>query len=619
MSQTVPGQPAPVRHLPAAAAVAWRAAPHAVLLRLALAGVASVVPLAAAWLTKTVVDALARPAGTATSMVPPAVGLAVCGILLALLPRVMQYTDAELGRRVALLARDRLFGAVERLTGLGRLEDPGFHDRLQLAADAGPSGPSQVLGGLLTVVQGLLVTAGFVATLSAISPWALLIMVVATVPTLLAELRLSRARSRLAFDLGQPIRREFFFANLLTSLTVAKEVRLLGLGPLFRSRMTAELSGINAHNRAMDRRELRSHTTVALVGALAGGAGTVWAILAARSGNLTIGDFTLFVAAVAGVQGGLGSVIGGLGAGHGALMLFGHYREVVEAEPDLAVAPVVRPVPPLGDGIVFEDVWFRYGEEQPWVLKGLRLTLPAGRSTGLVGLNGAGKSTVVKLLCRFYDPVRGRILWDGVDLRDLPVDGLRARLAAVFQDFTCYELSAAENIGLGDVAAIADRPRIQRAAASAGVHDALDRLPRGYDTLLTRIFTSESDRDDPATGVVLSGGQWQRVALARALMRGDRDLLILDEPSSGLDAEAEHAIHERLQRLRAGRASLLITHRLNALRGADLVAVLADGVVAEQGSHAELMAHDGHYAHLFRLQAQGFADGEPADMIGTST
>ncbi|MEV0273469.1 ABC transporter ATP-binding protein [Hamadaea sp. NPDC050747] len=614
MSQRSPGEPATVRHLPAAAAVAWRAAPQAVLLRLTLTVVASAVPLAAAWLMKIVIDALARPAGA--PVVPAAIGLAFCGILLALLPRFLQYADAELGRRVALFARDRLFGAVERLTGLGRLEDPRFHDRLQLAADAGPSGPSQVLGGLLTVAQGLLVTVGFVVTLSAISPWALVIVVVAAVPTLVTELRLSRARSRLALDLGQPMRREFFFANLLTSLTVAKEVRLLGLGPLFRSRMTAELSGINARHRAMDRRELLNHTSVSLVGAFVGGAGTVWAILAARSGTLTIGDFTLFVAAVAGVQGGLGSIIGGLGAGHGALLLFGHYREVVEAGPDLPTAPEARQVPPLHEGVVFEDVWFRYGEDQPWVLRGLTLTLPAGRSTGLVGLNGAGKSTVVKLLCRFYDPVRGRISWDGVDLRDLPVDELRTRLAAVFQDFTCYELSAAENIGLGDVSAIADRPRIQRAAATAGVHEAIEGLPHGYDTLLTRIFTSESDRDDPATGVVLSGGQWQRVALARALMRGDRDLLILDEPSSGLDAEAEHAIHERLQVLRTGRTSLLITHRLNAVRGADLIVVLADGVVAEQGTHAELMAHEGQYARLFRLQAEGFAEDEPAGMIG---
>jgi ATP-binding cassette, subfamily B, bacterial len=226
----------------------------------------------------------------------------------------------------------------------------------------------------------------------------------------------------------------------------------------------------------------------------------------------------------------------------------------------------------------------------------------------LVGLNGAGKTTLVKLLCRMYDPTRGQILWDGVDLRDVPPEALRERISAVFQQHMDYDLTAAENIGLGDLPALDDRARLEEAASRAGVGDKLAALPRGYDTLLTRMFYSEADKDDPGTGVVLSGGQWQRLALARAFVRDGRDLMILDEPSSGLDPQAEHEIHNRMREYRTGRTSLLISHRLNAVRDADLIVVLDGGRIVETGEHEPLLASGGHYARLFRLQAAGYQE-----------
>ena len=215
----------------------------------------------------------------------------------------------------------------------------------------------------------------------------------------------------------------------------------------------------------------------------------------------------------------------------------------------------------------------------------------------------------MKLLCRFYDPTRGRILWDGVDLRQLDVDRLRERIGAVFQDFMAYDLSAADNIGLGDVAALHDRPRIVAAATRAGCDDFLQALPRGYDTLLTRVYMDPADRDDPSTGVVLSGGQWQRVAFARALMRADCDLLILDEPQSGLDAAAEYETGLALREHREGRTSVLISHRLSAVRDADTTVVLSGGEVIEVGTHPGLLAAGGPYARLFTLQAAGYQSG----------
>jgi ATP-binding cassette subfamily B protein len=241
------------------------------------------------------------------------------------------------------------------------------------------------------------------------------------------------------------------------------------------------------------------------------------------------------------------------------------------------------------------------------------LSIPAGQAVALVGRNGAGKSTLVKLLCRLYDPTHGAITWDGVDLRELDLAALRERIGAVFQDYVEYELSAAENIGLGDLSVFDDRGRIEAAARRAGLHDALVALPNGYDTLLTRMFFDHADRDDPETGVLLSGGQGQRLALARAFLRDRRDLLILDEPSAGLDAAAEAEIHNQLREHRAGRTSLLISHRLNTVRDAGAIIVLGDGQVVERGDHASLLAAGGEYAQLFRLQARGYADAvDPA-------
>jgi ATP-binding cassette subfamily B protein len=372
--------------------------------------------------------------------------------------------------------------------------------------------------------------------------------------------------------------------------------------------MLAELRAIDTELAGLDRRELRAQVGLAVLGAAAAAAGLVWAVLACADGRLSIGDVALFIAATGGVQAAVGSVIGRFGVTHRAALMFEHYREVLATGPDLPVPEHPRPVAALRHGLELRDVWFRYGPDQPWVLRGVDLTIARGETVALVGLNGAGKSTLVKLLLRFYDPDRGSVRWDGADLRELRPDELRDRIGAVFQDFMCYDLSAADNVGLGSVADLGDRAVIEAAARGAGVHDVLAGLPRGYATGLTRMFLDSADGQDPDTGVLLSGGQWQRVALARAFTRARRDLLVLDEPSSGLDAEAEHDVHRRLAGLRAGRTTLLISHRLGAVRDADRIVVLDGGRVVEQGSHAQLIAARAGYARLFDLQAAGYRD-----------
>ncbi|WP_051366723.1 ABC transporter ATP-binding protein [Hamadaea tsunoensis] len=589
-----------LRHGRAAAVLAWRVAPGLLLGSLLLTAAASAGPIALAWLTRALLDALStgRPPLTVAGL------LALTSLATAATPHALQFCAAELDRRLHLSTQDNLFAALGRHVGLGRLESPSFQDRLQLAGNTGRAAASQIIAGTLGLASSLALSAGFLATLLSLHPAVALLVTAAIAPALWLNFSLSRSGARMLLGTSQAHRRQIFFARLLTSPQAAKEVRLFGLGDFLRRRMLGELTAVNAAERTLDLRKFRMQVLLGGLSAGLAGAGLVW--LAAGSGAHGVGRVSLYLLSVAGLQSAIATGVHSLASTHQALLLFDHYAAVTGAEPDLPRADG-RPVAVLQHGIRLRDVWFRYGEDQPWILRGLDLSIPAGRSTALVGLNGAGKSTVVKLLCRFYDPVRGSITWDGVDLRDADPAGLRHRISTVFQDFQDYDLSARENVGLGDLDALPDIGRIQQAAELAGIHATLARLPYAYETQLTRIFATGQGSDDPRQGVLLSGGQWQRVALARALLRSEADLLILDEPSSGLDVEAEAELQATLRVHRRGRTSLLISHRLNTLRDADQIVVLDDGRVAEHGGHDELVRLDGIYARLFRVQADGYA------------
>ncbi|MFG2006482.1 ABC transporter ATP-binding protein [Spirillospora sp. NPDC048911] len=585
-----------------AAVLSWRAQPGATICSVTAAVLMGLAPVVTAWLTKVVLDGIGK--GTAAGeLAPAAVALAAAGLVLIVLPHVSDYTQGRLNRSLRVLISGRLYERVNADPGLSRFENPAFHDDLRLAQEAGQNAPDRIVRGSLAIGQGTITLAGFVGTLVVISPVMIVVILLAALPSARAQLTLSRRRARMMWGVSTNTRRQIFFSALLSSPEAAKEVRLFGLGGHLRERMLTELRTINAAEEDIERRTLRSQGLLSLLGAVIAGGGLLWAILAAADGALSIGDVSVFIAAVAGVQAALNTIVGQWADAHNALLMFGRYLKVMRTEPLLPVPAEPVPLPALREGIELRDVWFRYDEGHPWVLRGVDLFIPHGRSVALVGLNGAGKSTLVKLLCRLYDPVRGSIRWDGVDLRDADPDELRRRIGAVFQDYMSYDLTAAENIMLGDLATGGERAVLEDAARRAGIHDVLAALPRGYDTLLSRIFFGDNDAD---AGVMLSGGQWQRLALARALMRDRSDLLILDEPSSGLDAEAEHEIHLGLRTHRSGRTSVLISHRLGAVREADLIVVLSDGQITERGSHAELMARDGEYARLFSLQASGY-------------
>ncbi|GAB2506062.1 ABC transporter ATP-binding protein [Nocardiopsis aegyptia] len=611
-----------LRGVVAALALAWSTGWYLPVAFALLTLVQAASPVVAAWLTKAVLDAIAgEPA--AGYVLGLGLGLAGTGLVATLAPFASRYVIDEISRRVGLLSQDRLFAAVERFTGLARFEDPAFLDRIRLAHQSGGETPTNVTSSVFSVIGAVVTIGGFLVSLLVISPVMALVVLVAALPALFVELRLSRARAGMLWNLGPVERREFFFRDLLSNVQAAKEIRLFGAGPYLRGRMADDRRESNAQNRRMDQRGLSAQSLLGVLSAVVAGGGLVWAVLAAVDGRLTVGDLTLFVAAVGGVQGALTQLVQDITFAHNQLLMFDHYLKVVGTGPDLVVAARPRPVPALRKGIEFREVWFRYSPEHPWVLRDVNLVIPHGGSLGLVGRNGAGKSTFVKLLCRMYDPERGAVLWDGVDLRDMDPAELRRRIGAVFQDYMEYDLTAAENIGLGDVDVLTGdapgsdsdggRGLVRAAAEHAGADPIVENLPRGYDTLLTRMFFDVSDdEDDTQLGVPLSGGQWQRLALARAYLRGQRDLLILDEPSSGLDAEAEHEIHTGLRAHRRGRTSLLISHRLGTVREAERIAVLDEGAVVETGSHDELLTQDGLYAHLYRIQARGYQDSAEA-------
>lgn len=588
-----------IRNAAAALALPFRATPLIATTTLVLTVFAGAAPASGAWLTMLLVNELTS--GTATP--GRAAFLAVASALVGGLAIAVLYLGGHLGevvqQRVTLTVESRLFRRIATLPGLRHIEDPAFHDRLRLAEQAAQEAPGTISQFTQELVRSVVLLVSFTGALLVVWPPMTLLLLASVVTAVFARLATARREAATEEAWVATDRRRLFYRALLTDVRAAKEIRLFGLGELLHTRMVGSLATVSGARLTAARRGTLVQSGLALLGAVVAGAGTVVVAVNVVSGGNSVGDLVLFLGAVAGVQTGLSGVVLQLGEAGRAVKLFGHYLDVVDTHDDLPTGTGT----PAEAAIELRDVWFRYSEDGPWVLRGVNLTIPAGAAVGLVGVNGAGKSTLVKLLCRFYDPQRGTITWGGADIRSLDIEELRKRIGVVFQEFMAYDLTAAENIGIGQVEHLGDRARVVAAAEVARIADRLEALPNGYDTVLSRTHA-----DEERTGVTLSGGQWQRVALARCLMRTDAELMILDEPTSGLDAEGEHRVHDTLRRHAGGRTRLLVSHRMAALRGADLIVTLVGGRIAEQGSHDELMDADGEYARLFRLQADGYQD-----------
>jgi len=587
----------------AAIEIGWRAAPFITVALAGLQLVAGAIPALMAWLGKLLIDELAMGTNAnASEAVMFAVAGAVAAAGAAVLGAATALADTALQRRIGLEAEQRLYAQINSFAGMETFEDSKFQDRLRLAQQAAQSAPISILTFVWECVRAVVSLSSFLGLLLVFWPPSVLLLAAAAVPALLAQLALARRQVSHLETTMATHRRHAMLQFLLTDPQSVKEIRLYGLGRLLLGRMIKALRDMSGASLRLERRGAMVQSLLAVLTAVIASVIALVVVRAVLSGRLTLGDMALFTAAVAGTQSTLASIAQQVGSVRGELRLFRNYLDILTAAPDLPNGSAV--VPPLRRGIEFHDVWFRYGHG-PWVLKGVNLFLAAGTTVGLVGVNGAGKSTIVKLLCRFYDPQRGAIHWDGADLRGFDIDSLRRRISTTFQDFMTYEMSAAENIGVGDVEQLECRERIVDAARLAGIHGSIVALPKGYQTLLSNVFL---DEHDGTRGVVLSGGQRQRLAVARSFMRAAPDLLVLDEPTSGLDAEAEYRQHQTLLGANRGTVRLLVSHRLSTIRGATAIAVVVDGRVAEFGDHDQLMSAAGTYARLFSMQAVNYQD-----------
>jgi len=607
----------PVGIVCAALALQWRAAPVASALTLVLMIGTGSSAAVAGWLSKQAFDELARGAAMDASR---ALTMGVCaaamaGCAMAVL-NLLEYLGVISHHRITIAVERALFAKALELESLRHFEDPVFLGRLRLAEQGAQDAPQQLVGFVYAAIRTVVSVGSLTIVVFMVSPLMTALLLVAGAVGVVAKSVRGRRLAELGESLIQSYRWRDFYRALLVDGKAAKEIRLFGTGDLLLQRLMSGMATLATREIRASRAGVVLHTGLSLMSAAVTAAGTFVVVRGAARGELTLGDVSLFLAAVAGIQLTFTALVMEIERLGKSIYTFDHYLQFLDQPGRPPAAPAA---PALRHGIELRDVWFRYDADGPWVLRGVNLFIPAGATVGLVGVNGAGKSTLLKLLCRFYDPDRGEILWDGRDVRQLDARSIWRRMSATFQDFMTYDLTAAENIGLGDIDHLDDADKIRAAAGLAEIHRDLAKLPAGYGTLLSRIFTHEEPDDAgvalavppsalAAKGVSLSGGQWQRVAVARSLMRAQADLVVLDEPSSGLDAEAEANLHRTLHHQSAGRTRVLVSHRLSALRTADVIAVLIDGRIVELGSHDHLMTAGGEYARLFTLQARAYQD-----------
>lgn len=587
--------------------LAWRAQPLLAGLMLLLIALQAALPPLLLWFTQALVDRLTLDLGLITQapelvrLLPLAawIGLAAGAVALS------QFLQ-PLSATFQVMVDDRITGYVGRelirvansWQGLARFENPEFADDLAHARRYVGRGGIDIMRSGEWAALSLLTAFGMAVVLAALHPLAPIALILLTLPAISQRWDFSdRMGSHLYVQTPETRRLEYSRGMMLTP-EPAKDVRLYGLLGFFAQRYQ------DIFDRTMTRLLRVRHAMVprvTLASSLAtAGVGVLWVWLAWRvfHGEETLGAFVLYGGAAALLHQQLLYVGFQLGFLAMAFSRLRTLQRILEAPPDLVQPDQPKPAPsPVQEGIAFEHVRFAYPGTDRQVLEDISFKLRPGQSTALVGHNGAGKTTIIKLLLRFYDPTGGRILLDGVDLPEYDIADLRRRMGVIFQDFVQYELTAGENVGLGKVESLHEEEQILAAAAKSGADEVIEGLPEGLATQLGRQFG----------GRELSGGEWQRLALARGFMR-DAPLIVLDEPTAALDVETEYAVYQRFHALTRDKITVLISHRFSTVRMADHILYLADGRIAEAGSHDELLAQDGGYARLYTLQAEQYTD-----------
>ncbi len=611
---------AALRAVPQSLRLAWQThrgyASATVVLRLLRASV----PVAALWVGKLIIDTVVAarlgPADHARlwTLLALEVLIAVAGEALGKASVVIEGLFGDLcSNRMG----EKLIEHAATLD-LRRFEDPAFYDQLE-RAQRQTTGRIGLLGQLLAVGQDLVTLVSLGAAVFLYSPFLLILLVVAVLPSFLGEAHFTSLEYSLLYR-WTPQRRELDYLRYLgASDRTAKEVQMFGLAPWLVGRYRTLAGKFFEENKRLSIRKGLAATGLSLLGLA--GYYVAYALILARgvAGTITIGTLTFLAASFLRSRDVTQRLLLTTGNIYEQSLYIKDLFDFFEMKPTIAPPPGARVVPArLSEGIVFEDVGFRYPGSDTWAVRHIDARLAPGERVALVGENGAGKTTLTKLLTRLYDPSEGRILLDGVDLREYDLESVRKAMSVIFQDFVRYDLRFDENIGVGDIGAVrdyldrADQPghgADQRNAGASASHEAimdaarksmaallLANFSNGYRQMLGRRFEG---------GIELSGGEWQKIALARAYIR-TAPVVILDEPTAALDARAEYEVFTRFAELVSGQTALLISHRFSTVRMADRIIVLKNGMVVEQGTHEALLARGGLYAELFMLQAEGY-------------
>ena len=495
-----------------------------------------------------------------------------------------------LGQRVNVLILEKAL-----TLDLAHFEDSEFYDKMSQARSQASSRPLALISRTFGLGQSALTLITFSGLLLNFSIWAVIVLVLAAIPSFIAETRFSEHAFRLFRWRSPETRQQHYLETLLAREDYAKEVQLYQLGGMLLQRYHDIFNRLYDEDRNLTLQKGFWGYLLGLLSTVAFYAAYAWIVMEAIAGKISLGEMTMYLVVFRQGQSTFASALTSIGGMYEDNLYLANLYEFLDQPIPQSHGIITKGI--VSDGIKFENVSFCYPESQEPVLKNISLHLHHGEKLAIVGENGCGKTTLIKLLTRLYIPSSGRILLDGVDLNDWDIDVLRKRIGVIFQNFVQYQFTVGENVGVGDVERLDDDREWEVATEKGMAKTFIDNMPLKFGTQLGKWFKG---------GQELSGGQWQKIALSRAFMRSQADILVLDEPTAAMDAEAEMSIFNHFRSLTQDQMVVLISHRFSTVRMADKIIVMADGKIIEQGSHEQLLAADGRYAHLFTLQAAGY-------------